>query len=100
MPCQQASGEASDGGEAAFCCLAATSRYWHAKSRVAALVASPFESASTYCNATDAAGDKPLDLFFEDAASAGVIMNDSHAATHTMRAERERPLKVIMTTLL
>jgi hypothetical protein len=63
---------------------------------------SPFEIASAYCKATDAAGDRPLDFFFEDAASAGVIVNKRLAATSTVRTEQGRaiPLSLIMTNSL
>src|SRR6476646_11814761 len=90
-PCTHVSEEASDGaGEAACGCFATRSRYWQAKSRLAVLMGSPFEIASAYCKATDAAGVRPLDCFFEDAASAGVLVNKRHVATSTVKTEPGR----------
>jgi hypothetical protein len=68
--------------------LAATALYWQAKSRVAVLAVSPFETASAYWTATDAAGERVLDVFFEDAAFAGETAKMSAKATAIESIER------------
>jgi hypothetical protein len=52
------------------------------------LAVSPFETASAYWTATDAAGERVLDVFFEDAAFAGETAKMSAKATAIESIER------------